>query len=205
MSATLGAGERRYTTGGGCGGTLVQHHARELNGSFEARHGFDNGFTMATSASLARQDDRAQGGQAEDDMMGQVAFRGGYRGAYAGFELGPTVLLTASEGQEVLPLPAGNVWLGVPEYAFLYGDFLTGPLSMVSMPIGLGLGHQSDRVRLEAGLQQGNISGRDECPAVHLDGRYRFGNTWLGLNGDACAQDAWRAGVSIGYSFGSGG
>ncbi len=184
---------------------MVQHHARELNGSFEARHGFDNGLTMATSAALVPQDDRAEGGEADDGATAQVTVRGGYRGTYAGFELGPTLWMSSNGSGEVLPLPAGNVWIGVPEYAFLYGDFLTGPLSLVSMPIGVGLGHQSDRLRLEAGLQPGNVSGHEQCPAVHLDGRYRVGKTWLGVNGDACNDDIWRAGVSLAYSFAAGG
>lgn len=201
MSGTVGGGERRYTTGGGCGGTLVDHHAQELNASFEARHGFDSGLTMATSAAIAHQEDDAPGAEGDDAALGQVTIRGGYRGAYAGFELGPTLLMSASAGAEVLPLPAGNVWLGVPDVAYVYGDFLTGPMSMVSFPLGVGLGHQSDRVRFEAGVQPGNISRREQCPALHVDGRYRVGRTWLGLNGDGCSAEVWRAGVSVGYSF----
>ena len=119
-----------------------------------------------------------------------------YRGSYAGFELGPTPLMSSKGGAEAVPMVVANVWLGRPSAAYVYGDILSGPLSIVSFP---------DRLRIEAGIQAGNLSRSDQCPVLCVDGRYRVGQTRLGFNGDACSEEVWRAGVSRGYNFKSDG
>lgn len=204
VSGTVGTGQRNYQAAVGCGTALVEHQVREFTVGLEIRRGFESGWTFATAAGISQQTDEVRGAPATNLLLGQLSLRGGYRGAYAGFELGPSVLFRSDWEGQILPVPSFNLWVGVPRFAYLYVELFTAPLSAVALPLSVGVGHQSESLRVQVGAKPGNTADGlffGACPALHVDGQVRIGRVWLGMNADACDEEIWRAGLSLGYSF----
>jgi len=191
-TVNVGYGEYEYVGGrGGCGGPSWRYQAREGMFHIRVRHRGPSGFTVAAeggtgsgrlhSAQLEDPGDEENPGHPpeldQQRNVHLVGLRLGYHGSWFGAELGPGLLLSDSiYDRDALLLPSAEAWIGVPDVAYVWGGFLTGPIGRSSPPFGFGLGHTGDRLHLTAG-----ITGPDEHDTLRLEGDVRVvERLWVG-------------------------
>lgn len=168
--ARLHAGTGSFEYGsGGCGGPTYANRATEFSGfaRVTARHGV--GATAAVEGTLAHAKTNSSrlidAGDSEDpaprdeDEIGRKqrgaagAIRAGYHHQYFGLEAG---LFTTVGLDDVLPSAEG--WIGLPRIAYVWGAFLAGPAPLSDLPVEFGLGHASERVRVDGSYSPLNAS-----------------------------------------------
>lgn len=176
--AHFGGGRWMASSANGPGRFNYDYTALEVGLSGSHRHRFDGGFTLAGEATLAPAVITglaiAQGGTWVDPRWDTsdgtatttAAARVGYHAGFAGLELGAFV--NNFEGRTAVPylgntervlLPSAVVWAGAPA-VHAFGRTGAGPTTGVQDTLVVaGLGHVSDRVRVEAGgwLGVGNL------------------------------------------------
>ena len=54
--------------------------------------------------------------------------------------------------RELTLFPSGRFWAGYPKYAYAWLDLGAGPGSPAALPLGIGVGHASEKLRSELGI-----------------------------------------------------
>jgi hypothetical protein len=100
--------------------------------------------------------------------------------------------------REVGLFPSGRFWAGYPKYAYAWLDLGAGPGSPAALPIGIGVGHASEKLRAELG-----IYGLDG--ALLLTGTRKLNDKiWLGGRAHVGPDfDAVGGMLMFGYDFGT--
>lgn len=158
----VGTGVYDYTSGG-CGSPRYANRAFDTHGfgSVSYRHEsgasvtgeVTGGYAKTMSSRLLDELEGTDEYPPTDEQevgkeLGYVngAVRIGYNHKYFGVALGPAV------HSETGVIPSGELWAGVPQYVFVYGEVGAGPVTSRYLPAGAGLGHSSERVRAQLGF-----------------------------------------------------
>lgn len=184
-----GVGNYEYTTGG-CGTTSYTNKAREAKLYGQVSYRTSSGASVALESNVAT--GRVYAEELFDDVpdterppsevgkrrtLGSIALRPGFHARYGGIEAGATYLtnnLLYGDGGGGVFTFSGRAWAGVPRYAYAWLDVLSGPASFGYFPATAGVGHASERLRLELGVL--NVAG-----AFSVSGQYRvLPFAWMG-------------------------
>ena len=153
---TGGCGTTRYAnriTTGRAHGQVSYRSTSGLSVTAEANVGVGK----IVDSTIVQQDssDTAPSPEGKIAHLNSLAVRIGFHGKYGGLEAGVMPLfhntLNEFERSSLNVLPSARGWLGVPEIAYAWLDLFAGP-SISSWPgMGVGLGHASERLRVEIG------------------------------------------------------
>lgn len=167
----VGGGGYEYTSGG-CGTTSYVNKAAEARSYAQVSYRSDIGLSATTEANInygkvyesepinsnTQKDPEDSGNdEGETSLLTSLALRPGFHAKYAGAELGVIMIYgntTPSVGRfdGLEFFPSGRLWAGYPKYLYSWLDLLAGPNSEGHYGLGVGLGHASDWLRVEAGL-----------------------------------------------------
>jgi hypothetical protein len=213
LGGSAGLGAYDFASGG-CNSPRYTHRAREVPVHAVVTYRRQSGFTLEgeTAWSLAEVrtavlDDTAAGAPqfavGERRNMGYTTIRAGATGRFAGFSLGPLLLLESK--QDAHAVLSANLWFGVPSVLYVWGDFLSGPLSGNRLAAGVGLGHAGDRVALEIGIAPAESAARNQGNRLAASASM---DAWItqrlsvGLVGSAASSDSWTAMARMRFRLG---
>lgn len=143
---TIGSGYNDQRISTGCS----MLHVETVPAYAKVRHVTENGMSVTAEGTVL-----TSVGSDELDTLASARVRVGYQGRYAGLELGPGLMVNAS--QEFSPLYlswSGEAWAGDREKLYAYVRTFSGPASpnVVTDVGAFGLGRESENLRLEAEL-----------------------------------------------------
>lgn len=185
---------------GGCSGMRYRYDLAGPVAQGALRHGWESGVTLSAEATAAPQVvvDRQLEDWGSELVPSDLVTRGvgawepnlllsarlGWHWDYLGGEVGPGLWWNSDQPQvghsQVQLLPSASLWLGLPEYVYVYGGTLRGTTLGSTTVLDVGLGHRSAALRAELGR------------AVTLQSRWG----WV-LRGQVPVQGGWWVGGEL--------